>query len=510
MLSLMRSQSFRYVLLIAVAMIIISFITTFGVFGGSDLSQTISYAAKVNGRIIPQKLFDENRSQQLRIRQQYIPNYDEEAAKRDGLAKNVMDGLIQTELFAQEAEARGIGVSNQKVRETIQRSLFRDDESFSEELYREKLSNRGTTRALFERQIKRELMAQAFSQTLRDNLQVSDSAIKTKYLSDNTWVKLEYVKIDPAFVNIAELSDENIKSWSSAHQEDIKAHYEKHINRYRAEAQVQFDHINIPFSAEQKETSRTIATGMRDKLLAGTDFTSLDTSASSPLEGLPSSGKEWIDSSKLPPLVGRELLRTKKDSVSELIEGETSFTLLVKRDEKMGEVRALAEVESEIAKSLALKEKQIAQAKTIGQGLIAQLKSGTEMTALSIPGFAGTLSFDSSVAKANPNDPELGLSTEIKGDDGYVPGIGFSTEFTKAALALQAGETVNEVFEVGDRFFVARVKERQDADMDGYAAQSKVIREQMIQDRARFAETSLGEILKEKANINSNQALLEL
>ncbi len=505
MLTLMRSPRFRWVLMLCVILIVLGLIMTFGAFGGSDLGRGAPYAAKVNGVSVPQKAFEDNYQQRFRLMSQF-QNYSREDAKRDGLAEKVMDTLVEQELFAQEAKAQNLGVSKQEVRKYIEERIFDEGESFTPELYRERLSNLNTTPALFEKRVKRDLLAQAFIKSVRDNINVSDAAVKTQYMNDNTWVKLEYIKLDPASANIEELNNDAVKGWLTKNEDAVKAHYDEHINLYRGDQELQFDYINLPYSAENKSGVESEITKLRDQVIAGEAFDKVKPAASIAFEGAPNADV-FTELGKLPALVGREVMKQKKNNVSDIVDLGSSLAIFYKTDQKPGAVKALADVKTEIAKSLATREAQMASMRASAQTVLASVKSGTKLEEINIPGFRGALTFDSSKAKENISDPELGLSGEVKKGEGYIPGIGFSSELTDAALLAKAGDTLNEVFEIGDRFFIARVTERQDADMSKFADAEDSIRNSLKAKRAFVAQSSVAKHLRENAKVSVNPDL---
>ncbi len=98
MLNDLRKQFNNPLLLALLALIAVAFVFTFGSWGGSNVSGGTTVVARVNGRTVAQKDFNNI------YRSRFTSGrYNAEKAKRDDLKAKVLDQLIDQDLLSQEA-----------------------------------------------------------------------------------------------------------------------------------------------------------------------------------------------------------------------------------------------------------------------------------------------------------------------------------------------------------------------------------------------------------------------
>ena len=276
MLDLFRQQSGSWVIWSLLSIIILAFIFTFNTSGGPitgrpgadpagtlvevygepidsadvDLARQLSADPPAPGSSGIDKLQAENRYEGSRmlfsgVASDLIPltpfDGDVPPVKRE----KVMMELTETLLVNKDAADRGLGVSDGELTERVLRlqdifgTKWTDDQgNFDPRKYdifvRYQL---GTTKAHFERFLKREILRDKVAHIVTAGVRVSDKELDAVMVAEKKRPKLEFVSIDAnSAKEVVKVSDEDAAAWAKANADKIKSAYEAAGDKYNKPA----------------------------------------------------------------------------------------------------------------------------------------------------------------------------------------------------------------------------------------------------------------------------------
>jgi len=285
-------------------------IITFAVWGINFTGQgSVPVVASVNGKDI-----------NLRQFQQAYNNFREQMQKYTGkslapgeeelLKKQTLDKLIRDEIVNQASIDHGLQISNATIRNTIRNiEMFSGENGFDRSAYEIGVMQLGMTPAIFEHQLRLELMANQMQSAvtnstfvsekeavwltriskqtrdlsyvilsadeLKDSIEISDDEIEEYYgknsreLSEPEQVKIAYL----------ELSVEKLAEGIEAAEEDLLAYYDNNKDKYDVKEQRKVNVIDIKLSPEAEDKEVELANSKAEKIRAliasGISFTDI-------------------------------------------------------------------------------------------------------------------------------------------------------------------------------------------------------------------------------------------
>lgn len=158
-----------------------------------------STVAVVNGESIPKLKFDYALDRQMRPYLELTKN-NVPPALLEMIREGVLEKLIENKLFAQQARAIGMGVSDKELaREIGQNPQFFINGVFSKKNYFENFKPyyEREVGEDFEESLREELLAEKFEKLVRDSISVSDEEIKQEYVLGHTQLNLQKVSLKP-------------------------------------------------------------------------------------------------------------------------------------------------------------------------------------------------------------------------------------------------------------------------------------------------------------------------
>ncbi len=456
--------------------IVLVFIIGFGIGGYLGGSDTVPFAAKVNGQRIEPTDAERAYENLLRVYQNvYKENFRPEMAESLDLRGKALDQLIRMTLLRQEAERIGLRVSDMAVRDQIATNeAFQDNGRFDRNLYVRVLRANRATPAEFEASTREQLLASRLQELITDGVRVSEAEVRERYQFDNEAINLLFVKFDaPQFMDQVQVSDEQVQAYFDAHQDDfrepervrieyvqyvpdkyvdaatatddeIQGYYATHEADFVSPEQVRARHILLKVapdtSQELKAEVRKKAEEILAKARAGEDFAALATQYSED----PGSAQQGGDLGAFPR--GR-MVQPFEDAafalapgqISDVVESPFGFHIIKVEGKEEARTQPLDAVRGEIAATLKhQKAREAAQAAAAADR--AKVAGGEPLAA---------------VAQARGlqvETPAPVAQTEV------LPGVG-SAAVVSAAFATDAGAT-GALVETPAGFFVFRVLER--------------------------------------------------
>jgi peptidyl-prolyl cis-trans isomerase D len=220
----------------------------FGLSGYDGMLSGNRSVASVAGRDITQQEFDEAQRQQVEQLRQMLGNaVDAKMFDTPESRKEVLEGLISQRVIADEAAARKVAVTDERVRQTILGipGLKRDDGSFDDARYKALLSGQNMTPAGFEMRLRSDLALQ----TLPDAVQ--SSAILPKTVRD------QLIALQEQSREIRELRFPAADFAASVKptDEQLAAYYEANARAFETPESAKIEYVLLDRAALEKQVS---------------------------------------------------------------------------------------------------------------------------------------------------------------------------------------------------------------------------------------------------------------
>jgi peptidyl-prolyl cis-trans isomerase D len=233
------------------------------------------------------------------------PRYSTQAAREMKLKELVLQGLIERDLLAREAERLGFKVTQDEVMLRLAQDgimyvsapagapasfpsgavplSFADEQgNFSGENARRFIQNRlGRTVEEFGKSQIQETLAERMRQTVNASVVVSPAEVWDAYVREKDKVEIKYARFDAAFYKPQVVpTAAELAAYLTDHESEISAEYEQEKHRYTGlEKQVRARHVLIKVDAEadaaKKAAAKAKAEAVRARALAGEDFAKL-------------------------------------------------------------------------------------------------------------------------------------------------------------------------------------------------------------------------------------------
>lgn len=507
-------QNFRKSLEGTTAKVIVGLIiVTFALFGVDSIVGGLSgepSVAEVNGAEIPEseyKLAVERKKRQ--VLSQLGENADPDLIDDALIGASVLDGMIKTEVVYQDAEQKGLFVSDEMINQFItQNDSFKVDGKFSNEHLQLVLRSNGLTVKDFKSALTKDymvnqprsaIMASAFllederdrliqldrqvrtygaavvkAATYHDQISISDEAVVDHYNANKT----SYPKPESVDVSYVELNKNSFVDDVKVDEAALLKMYEAEKENYEPEEKRDASHILVKVGGDRSEADALkLINEISDKVKAGEDFSELaklhsedDGSASKGGNLGPASKGVYVDAFE-DALYGLQL-----NQVSAPVKTEFGYHLIklvaVDRDDVPTFESMRTALEQRYIQEAVAKEyvSQVEKLSDLSYSA-SDLSEPAEMLGLEIKSLAGVSADSSDVIFSNPKVQKRLFSDELitKGDN-------------------------SEVIEIGEgRSIVFRVDAHHEAGVYAVDAVREKIRNELIEQKAKEFATSVGQ-----------------
>lgn len=406
MLDGMRSGAHSFVIKIAFGLIILVFIF-WGI--GSNTSNS-GIVAKVNGEPITINEFQQAYNQMANEIKSVIPDLTEEQLKSFQLENRVLQNVIIRKLFLSEAKRIGLDVSAKELRDTLMALPFFHDESgkFSAELYEQRLKAFGQSSAVFENNLRLDLLPQKFQEVVTagvfgdkniaqkmfafqgerrsmdyvlfpfemDKQNVSDAEAKAVYeerkelFTVPAQVSLEFINFTPAL-----MADENAVT-----VEEIKAYYDDNQAKFSEEEQVKARHILLMAEpdAPKSENDKILSQiqDIADQIKTVEDFAKMAQQYGQ--DGTKNSGGDlgWFGKSQMVQEFADVAFALPENTLSEPVRTQFGYHLIWVDDKKEGRQIPFEEVKDRIKHDIAVERVNANLAQTVDSAIAAIMANG--------------------------------------------------------------------------------------------------------------------------------------
>ncbi len=314
MLDIVRNKQKSFVIKIAFAIIILSFVIGYAMMtspGGPDNGDTAETVAVVNDTPISYADFQAAYSNLYQLYKNIYQDQFTPALERQlKLTEKTVNGLIEQVLLIEEADRLGLSVSEKELVTAIAAiQAFQNEGRFSKDRYMQVLDYQRLTPEAFESMQRRDMLTSKVRQHLQTGIAVSAPEIEEEFRLNNDKVNLSFVRLAPElFESKVKVDEETLAAFFETRQEDFRVservalrylqfiperyrdeitfddaelekYYRRHLDLFDIPEQTKASHVLIKVAqdADQalRDKKRVFATDLLNEAKSGKDFAEL-------------------------------------------------------------------------------------------------------------------------------------------------------------------------------------------------------------------------------------------
>lgn len=505
MLGWMRKQTRSWFVYIAFGIIIIVFVFFYG-WGGRGTRED-AVVAMVNDQEITRRQYDRNYENLLMMsRNIYQRALTEKEAEE--LRKRALDDLIDRTLMLQEAERRGLGVSQDETRREIASTpSFQRGGVFDKDLYLRQLASIRMNPSEFEKSMKTSMLISKLMNVVQNTAKLSDKELFDLYKLENEKVSLEFLKLSALdFEHKIEVSPEDAerqyekakedyrvrerinvtylsfdpkdyKEKAEIAPEEIEKLYRLNEDRFTRKKRIRARHILIGVDEKAdvaaEEKAREKAEDVRKRIEKGEDFSKLAKTFSQD-DATASKGGDlgYFEEGQMVKALEEAAFSLKAGELSPVVRTPRGFDIIRVEDVQEEEIKPLEEVRGIIEEELKV-EKSDELAMEDARRTIGQIyQSGKLVEYAEEKGFKV-------------------YETGFFSDGEPIKGVGINKDFSEVAFLLKEGE-ISPIVSSGKRYMVLKLTERQASYLPTLKDVKEKVTKQVKREKAQ-------EMAKEKA-----------
>ena len=503
-----------YVFLFA---IIIVFVVSFGPGSfdkGCNAGQAPSWAAKVNGEVLPGEEYQRAYANLLRaFQQQAGPSFSRELAEQLGLSSMAMNQLVERALVIQEARRQGLVITDEELAKTIfELPSFQVDGHFDKEGYARAVEGAYGTRGRFEQVLREDLLYQRLLAGLRQTVKVSDAEVKEAWASEHDRVTLSFVRfpLAAAEAEVKKPTAADVAVFVARDGARLEQAWKEGAARFDQPKKVRARHILVKVPAGAAAPAEAAAKEKLEALAArvqkGEDFGKVAADASED-ENTKSRGGD------LGFVAEGVVEKPFADAAFALAQGQVSPPVrtaagwhLVRADLVVPAKKVpLDEARAILAPELILKDRATALVKERAAAALAAVKAGKKLSDL----------FPSAEAAKAAKKPQVKLgelvlvadSTGPFGEQGpFVPRVGAAPELAADAVAAPVGP-LGKVYDTAQGPVVAVVEAHERPDQAQFAAQRPQVAQRLVSRKESQVQQAWLKKLRDGADVKLNPAI---
>lgn len=457
--------------------------------------------AKVQGREITAGEFRRSYQAQLQAyRNAYGGNMSDQLLKQLGVDQQILQQMVDERASLAEAERLGIEARDEEVRHRILSiPAFQENGAFiGEQRYMQllRMQNPPMTPAVFEDNVRRQLIVEKLRQSLTDWLAISDTELEQEYRRRNDKVKLAVVSLTAdKFRSDVTASDAEVTSYFDAHTADFKIPekrkiryllidldatrakivvpaadieraYNTSIEQYSTPEQVRASHILLKTEGKDDAAVKAKAEDVLKQAKGGADFADLAKKYSEDEQSAKNGGDlDYFGKGRMVPEFDQAVFTMEPGQISDLVKTQYGYHVIKVVDKKPATTKSLADVRQQINDQLAFERAQ-AQAADLAQTLGKQISKPVDLD---------------KVAKAQ------GLTVQESGffaRSEPILGLGPSPEATNRAFEMKEGEVAGPL-RASRGFVFESLLARQDSYVPKVDEVKDRVREEVIKQKAR-------------------------
>jgi len=492
MLKAMRKLT-KQILWIVIAAFVGTIIFAWGMEFSGKKGQRRGIIATVNGEDIQAYAFQYYYDQALRRAEKEQGDIDEETAAR--IRDEVYNSMVNEILFRQEAQKRGIEISDAELYEYMRRyppeeirqhPAFQTPEGqFDYQKYLQALNDPRVPWGQVEDMIRPNLRLSRLQQSVTSLVRVTDDDVKQYYQDQGEQVKIQYV-----YVPAIQFQNKDL----TVSEDQIKAYYQQHQQEFRVEPTADLNYVEFDKVASDEDVQEVKQRIMdiKQELDQGEDFADLAMDYSEDPSTAENGGDlGWFGKGAMVPEFEQAAFSMKPGEVSDPIRTQFGWHLI-----QLEEKRGSGDKEEVKARHILLQIKPSENTITL---LKEQADNFLEQESQS--------SFSEAAKDMNLEVQETGWFTQ----GGTIRNLGNNGQVKDFAFGNDQGK-VSDVIETARAFYVFQVKDRRPAGTSPLTEVEPTVRQKLIRaiaDSLAFekaqsimAQIDQGESLKKAAEDN--------
>lgn len=511
MLGWMRKQTRSWFVYLAFGIIIVVFVFFYG-WGGRGMKEDV-VVATVNDQEITRRQYDRNYENLLMMSRNIYQRALTEKEVEE-LRKRALEDLIDRTLMLQEAERRGLGVSQDETRREIASTpSFQRGGVFDKDLYLRQLASIRMNPSEFEKSMKTNMLISKLMNVVQNTAKLSDQELFDLYRVENEKVSLEFLRLNALdFENKVPVSQEEAESHYEKAKEDFRVSerinvtylsfdpkdykekaeiapeeieklYRLNEDRFTRKKKVRARHILIGVDekadAAAEEKAREKAEEVRKRIEKGEDFSKL-AKAFSKDDATASKGGDlgYFEQGQMVKALEEAAFSLKAGELSPVVRTPRGFDIIRVEDVQEEETKPLEEVKGVIEEELKV-EKSDELAMEDARRAIGQIyQSGKLVEYAEEKGFKVY---------------ETGFFSEGE----PIKGVGINNDFSEAAFLLKEGE-ISPIVTVGKRYLVLKLVERQASYLPALEDVKEKVIKQVRREKAKVMAKEKAEKLLEE------------
>lgn len=215
-----------------------------------------NFAARVNGEEIPLSDFRQVAQQQV-MQQEQATRAELPPAEKLQVERNVLESMVRNRVVAQFVNRAGYRVSDARVVEAI-RALpaFQVNGQFSSDGYMAALASQGITPAAFEQERRAALQIE----------QLQNGILESAFFTPAEYRRFVLLEGERRRASFATLSAQQLAATVNVSDEDMKAYYDAHPDKFESQESVSLDYVeakasDLPPAGEPTEADLRAAYG---------------------------------------------------------------------------------------------------------------------------------------------------------------------------------------------------------------------------------------------------------
>jgi len=457
MLDLVRNKQKSFLIKIAFAIIILSFVIGYAMMtspGGPDNGDPAESVAVVNDTPITYADFQAAYSNLYQLYKNIYQDQFTPALERQlKLADKTITGLIDQVLLLEEADRLGLSVSEEELVNAIAAiQAFQENGRFNKERYIQVLNYQRLSPEEFESMQRRDLLTAKVREQLQTGITVTEAEIEEEFRLNNDKINLNFVRLAPElFESKVKVTDEALATFFESRQEEFRVpervalrylqftperyrdeitfddaelekYYRRHLDQFDIPEQVKAAHVLIKVAQDADQALRDKKKAFANDLLAeargGKDFAELARTYSDDKgSALKGGDLGFFTRGSMVPAFEAAAFNLNPGEISDLVETPFGFHIIKVEAYTEAGVKPLADVIDQVKADL-------------GEEKAVQYAFEKAMDAYNINRKSGDLQ-----AAADAN--ELGVKeTGLFASNEPIDGIGANQEIIAAALQL--------------------------------------------------------------------------
>ncbi len=506
MLESMRQHSQSFIIYLLFGILIVVFTINFGP-GSRGCQGGMPEVASVNGEPIAERDFMRVYSRYYQYLSSVYPGFSSEQAKKMNLRQSVLDDMINKVLLAQEAQKRGLVVTDDELRYAIINDpQFQNEGKFDKEAYENYVTRyNGVSIHRFEAEKRRDILAEKMEALFSDSITVSEQELVNQYKMQKERLRAKYVSFKASdYIAGIVIDDAAAEKQLADDLEAVKAYHAKEIYRYRGRRRVSISRILIPLADDADAASEEAATALtkevRAKLAAGGDFAALAKEYSKGAEAAKGGAMGFLEEDVANfPFLRAVAGKGVGDIVPQDVVTKEGLNIVKVDELDIPKAKEFDEIKIDVAKDMLKEQKAKDMAKGAAAAWIAKASAEganlSDITAVS-------------EADASSDHPYLHEGEWITKEAKAIPGVGINEDLKRD---LFAAKDINKVlptpYAAGNNFVAVIVAEHEAADMGDFEENRELIKSSLREAKRRQVYQSWLKEIRDNARISIKDKL---